>query len=151
MQLEGLEATQAALRDAQPEVKKATVPEIKEGARMIRDRAKATAQRHPSGLWRDAPAPSYSARKRGEFLYSVQSPASGPVARAEVMSEFAKTGWTSQGAALVRALDSIYGSRHGGRILWKARDDLEAEISANIERAAYEAAAKIEKEASTVG
>ena len=148
--MDGADATLAALRDAQPELKKATQPELKAIAQDIRKRARAGVQRHPSGLWRGLAGASYRTQAKGEFWYQVYTPGS-PVGRAEAIRECARRGWTTQGAALVRGLDMYYDRASGGRILWKARDDMDGEIAERIQRAVDEAAAKIEKEASTVG
>lgn len=150
MDLIGIDATTAALLKAQPVLAAETLPVLRELAQDVKTRATSAVDRHPSGLWRGAPGASYRVRKKGYFWYQVLSP-SNAAGRAEAMSEFAKRGWTPQGAALVRGLDSVYGARHGGRILWKTYDDMQAELVARFEQAVNEAAAKIEKEASTVG
>ena len=150
IEMTGADATLAALRDAQPELKKATQPVLKQIAQDIRKKARAGVVRHPSGLWRGLPGASYRTKAMGEFWYQVYTPGT-PVGRAEAISEFARRGWTPQGSALVRGLNEYYSRSSGGRILYKARDDMDAEMQARIEAAVAQAAAEIERKAATVG
>lgn len=150
--LTGTDKVSAALANAQPTLKEATVPAMRQAADSIAQGAMSRARQSPSGLWRQGgkrPAsPSYRVRKRGEYLFGVQTPGTR-AGRAEAISEFARLSTTSQGASLVRTLDSLYGrpgGSGGGRILWAAADELADSIVSDIEAATARAAAEIERE-----
>ena len=94
------------------------------------------------------PILSYRVKRRGEYLFGVQTPGTA-AGRAEAVSEFARMAVTSQGAALVRQLDALYGrpgGSGGGRILWAAADELADSIVSDIDAATAAAAAEIERE-----
>lgn len=151
VELTGADKVSQALHDAQKTLGKRTSPVMKDAAQKIADSAKSRAQQHPSGLWRPggrrrAAAPSYRVKKNGRYLYKVETPGTD-AGRAEAISEFARLAVTTQGAALVRELDSLYGrpgGSGGGRILWASADEMADQIVADIEGATAEAAADIE-------
>lgn len=148
MQLEGLEQASNVFNNLQPELKRLTSPVLKEMADRIAKQAKANVNTgHPHNLFRKPGTgrrltPSYRTKKKGEFWWIVQTPGT-QVGRAEAMAEFMACGFTPQGAALVRALNSVYGREGGsggGRILYKTRDDLEAELTQQFAEAVNKAA-----------
>ena len=148
LKLDGVDRVSHALKNAQPTLKRDTVPVMQAAAETIARGAEARATQHPSGLWRSGRGrlmnPRYSTRKRGEYWFSVQS-GNAP----EAISEFARLAVTSQGAAMVRELDSVYGRGGGsgnGRILWAAADDLADGIIDQIQAATDVAARDIEKQ-----
>ena len=147
IQLDGVDRVSMALRDAQKTLKGDTVPVIKAAADKIASGALSRVRSHPSGLWTSGGRtlqPGYKVRKRGEYWYSVQAQGA-PAA----ISEFARLAVTSQGAAMVRALDWAYGRGGGsgnGRILWAAADDLADSIVSDIQAATDRAAGHIEKQ-----
>ena len=150
--LTGVDRVSMALRNAQRTLKSDTVPVMSAAADRIARGAESRARQHPSGLWRSGrgrlASPRYNVRKGGEYLFKVETP-SGVAGRAEAISEFARLSVTSQGAAMVRALDSAYGRGGGsgnGRILWAAADDLADSIVSEIEAATAKAASDIEKQ-----
>ena len=153
VELTGADKVSAALLRAKPILKENTVPVMEAAAQTIASGAASRASRHPSGLWRTGrsgrlASPKYRVRKRGEYLFGVETPG-GAAGRAEAMSEFARLAVTPQGAALVRQLDALYGrpgGSGGGRILWAAADELADSIVSDIEAATAEAAAEIERE-----
>jgi len=152
MKLEGIERVSMALNGAQKTLKADTVPVIQAAAERIARGAEARAVQHPSGLWRTAKgrtvSPKYNVTKVGEYWYRVENPGS-TAGRAEAISEFARLAVTSQGAAMVRALDWVYGRGGGsgnGRILWAAADDLADSIVSDIQAATDRAAGHIEKQ-----
>lgn len=152
--LNGIDAVSAALRGAQPEVRKATVPVMEMAATSIAARARSSADpSSPRGLWSAGRgrrlSPKYGVKRRGPYWFRVETPG-GAAGKAETMAEFARLAVTPQGAALVRALDSKYG-RHGGsgggRILWQSADDMSADILSSLESAVAAAAVEIESQA----
>lgn len=155
VELDGLETAMLGLSHAQPELKKATAPVLGDIAKSIRSRARANVNRsHPSNYFVSSGSggkrlsPSYRTKQEGEFWWVVQTPSSDAGAR-EAQAEFAAQGASPQGTALVSALTSVYG-RSGepgnGRILYKARDDIDAEAAAKFEAAVAKASQQIEKE-----
>lgn len=153
IQLDGLSTALRGLNNAQPQLKKATAPILGEIAKSIRSRARAGVNTsHPRNFFVGNGgarlSPSYRTSKRGEFWWTVQTP-SGDAGAHEAQAEFAASGSTSQGAALVRGLTSVYGRAGGsgnGRILYKARDEIDASAAAKLEAGVAKAAAVIEKE-----
>lgn len=153
VELTGADKVSAALLHAQPILKENTVPVMQAAAEAIAQGAASRARQHPSGLWKTGrsgrtASPSYRVRKRGEYLFGVQTPGTA-AGRAEAISEFARLAVTSQGAALVRQLDALYGrpgGSGGGRILWAAADELADSIVSDIDAATAAAAAEIERE-----
>lgn len=148
MQLDGLEQASNVFNHLQPELKRATAPVIKEMAERVAKQAKANVNTgHPHNLFRKPGtgrrlSPSYRVKKKGEFWWIVQTPGTA-AGRSEAMAEFMARGFTPQGAALVRALNSVYGREGGsggGRILYKTRDDLEAELTQQFTDAVNKAA-----------
>lgn len=153
IQLDGLSTALRGLNNAQPQLKKATAPILGEIAKSIRSRARAGVNTsHPRNFFVGNGgarlSPSYRTSKRGEFWWTVQTP-SGDAGAREAQAEFAASGSTSQGAALVRGLTSVYrraGGSGNGRILYKARDEIDASAAAKLEAGVAKAAAVIEKE-----
>ena len=153
VELGGADRVSAALEHAQPVLKENTVPVMQQAAEAIAQGATGRARQSPSGLWRTGgsrrlAAPRYRVRKRGEYLFGVQTPGTA-AGRAEAVSEFARLAVTAQGAGMVRTLDALYGrpgGSGGGRILWAAADELADSIVADIEAATAQAAAEIERE-----
>lgn len=153
VKLDGADRVSAALRDAQPKLRERTVPVMEQAANDIARAAVFHARQHPSGLWKQGrrgqlASPSYRVSKKGGYWFRVETPGNA-AGRAEAISEFARLATSSQGAALVRQLDSLYGrpgGSGGGRILWAAADEQADKIVADIERAAEQAAADIERE-----
>ena len=155
VKLDGLDTATRGLLDAQPQLKKATAPVLQSIAAEINRRAKAGVNvYHPRNLFRAKGkggarlSPSYRTKKAGEFWWVVRTP-STEVGSKEAMAEFMAASGSPQGAALVRALNSVYrraGGSGGGRILYKTRDEIDAEATAKLEAAVAEAAKKIEEE-----
>ena len=152
MRLEGVDKVSMALRNAQPTLKKDTVPVMRAVADAVAAGAAGRAVQHPSGLWRSGRgrtlSPKYQVRKRGEYWFSVQS-GNAP----EAISEFARLAVTSQGAAMVRALDNAYGRGGGsgnGRILWATMDDMADSLVDQIQAATDVAAKDIERQMGSV-
>lgn len=136
LEIEGLEAASFVFECLEPELKKETAPVLEEMAKNVAARAKANVQTgHPRNLFRKTGSgrrltPNYRPKKQGEFWWIVQTPGS-EVGKKEAMAEFMASGYTPQGAALVRALNSIYGREGGsggGRILYKTFDDMQDEL-----------------------
>lgn len=153
VKLTGIEAAVRALGNVQPDLKRFTAPVIEKYAKEIASRAKAGANTsHPSNLFRKSGTgrtltPCYATKKNGEFYWIVQTPG-GEVGKVEAMAEFMASGFTPQGAALVRALNKVYGRQGGsggGRILYAARDELEAELVDAIVKAVDQTADKVER------
>lgn len=152
IEVDRLEAALLGLSRAQRTLKEETAPILGEIARDIRVRARKNVNvAHPHNYFKDKGSrltPSYRTKQEGEFWWSVQTPSSASGAR-EAQAEFAANGHSPQGRALVSALTAVYG-RSGapgnGRILYKARDEIEAEAAAKINEGVAKAAAKIEKE-----
>lgn len=152
VRVDGTDKVAAALHRAQPILKEDTVPAMLSAAESIASAATSRATPHPSGLWRrgrrSSASPNYRTTKKGEYWFRVETP--GTIAgRAEAISEFAHAAVTSQGAALVRELDSLYGrpgGSGGGRILWAAADERADSIVSAIESATALAATHIEQE-----
>lgn len=157
IRLDGLNTALRGLNNAQPQLKKATAPILGEIAKSIRSRARAGVNvSHPRNFFvgngGTRLSPSYRTNKRGEFWWTVQTPSGASGAR-EAQAEFAASGTTPQGAALVRGLTSVYGRAGGsgnGRILYKARDEIDASAAAKLEAGVAKAAAAIEKEVNGV-
>ena len=155
IQLDNLDTALLGLSRAQPQLKKATAPILGEIAKDIRSKARANVNpSHPRnyfvarGSHGARLSPSYRTKKQGEFWWVVQTPSSEAGAR-EAQAEFSARGATSQGAALIRGLTSTYGRAGGsgnGRILYKARDEIDASAAAKLEAGVIKAAAAIEKE-----
>lgn len=148
LELEGLEQASSVFNNLQPELKRATAPVIKEMAERVAKQAKANVNTgHPHNLFRKPGtgrrlSPSYRVKKKGKFWWIVQTPGTA-AGRSEAMAEFMARGFTPQGAALVRALNSVYGREGGsggGRILYKTRDDLEQELMQQFTDAVNKAA-----------
>lgn len=155
IKLDNLDAAMLGLFHAQPQLKKATAPVLAQIAKDIRSKARAGVNTaHPRNFF-VAPghkgarlSPSYRTKKQGDFWWTVMTPNSNAGMR-EAQAEFASSGITPQGRALVSALTSTYGrpgGSGGGRILYKARDEIEAEAAARLEAAVAAAASEIEKE-----
>ena len=156
IKLDGVERVSMALHNAQPTLKADTVPVMQAAAEKIARGAESRATQHPSGLWRTSRgrlvSPKYNAKKVGEYWFRVETPGTN-AGRAEAISEFARLSVTSQGAAMVRALDSAYGRGGGGgngRILWATADDLADGIVDEIQAATDTAAKHIEKQMGSV-
>ena len=167
VELDGLDAVNAALRKVQPHLRDATVPVMAELAEQIARGAKARLQLdHPGNLFRRTggrvgrPAAGSRARrhgtysgdyvveKGGSYLFRVHS-LGGRVGKSQALAEWARLAVTGQGAGLVRALDSVYGRSGGsgnGRVLWAAADEVSAGAAARIQQAVDEAAARIESD-----
>lgn len=150
----GTDSVVAALRGAQPEVRAATVPIMEMSAISIAAKAKAsvnTSRTH--GLWSGKRgrtlSPKYTVKAKGPYWYRIETP-TGATGKALALAEFAGVAVTPQGAALIRSLSSVYGrggGSGGGRILWQAKDDLDASLYAAMQRAVEAAAAEIERKA----
>ena len=156
----GSDAALRALGNAQPKIRDKTVPVLAEIAKDLRKRARQNVKvSDPSNLFRSKGSggqrlsPSYRTSRRGTYWYEVYTPSSQAGAK-ESMAEFAARGKSAQGSALVRGLSRVYGrpgGSGGGRILYKARDEMDSEIQNKIEEGLSKAASEIEKEANTVG
>lgn len=150
----GLDAVNAALRGAQPSVREATVPVMEMAATSIAGKARGIADpSSPHNLWRGSKgrvlSPKYNVKQKGPYWFRVETPG-GNVGKSEAIAEFARLAVTSQGGALVRALNSQYGrpgGSGGGRILWQAADDMNAGIYAAMAHAVEAAAAEIQAKA----
>lgn len=155
VKLDGMDAALRGLADSQPRLRQATAPVLQSIAQRIRSRARAGFNvYHPHNFFRAKGkhgaklSPSYRTKQMGEYWWAVQTPGSEAGAK-EAQAEFMARSANPQGAALVRALSSVYsrpGGSGGGRILYKARDEMEAEAIALINAAVAKAAAEIEKE-----
>lgn len=152
IQVDNLDAALLGLSRAQKTLKQETAPILAEIAKSIRLNARKNVNvSHPRNFFKAGGSrltPSYRTKQAGEFWWVVQTPSSDAGAR-EAQAEFAAVGHTPQGQALVSALTSVYGRSGGsgnGRILYKARDDIEAEAAAKLNDGIAKAAAKIEKE-----
>ena len=152
IKVDGLEAALLGLSHAQQTLKQETAPILGEIAKDIRVRARKNVNvAHPHNYFKDKGSrltPSYRTKQEGEFWWVVQTPSSAAGAR-EAQAEFAANGHSPQGRALVSALTSVYGRSGGsgnGRILYKARDEIEAEAAAKLNDGVAKAAEKIEKE-----
>ncbi|WP_225749214.1 hypothetical protein [Paraeggerthella sp. Marseille-Q4926] len=147
----GIDAVSAALRGAQPEVRRATVPVMEMAARSIASRATSIANpSSPHNLWRGSRGaslrPRYAADRRGPYWFRVETPG-GNVGKAEAIAEFSRLAVTPQGGALVSALTSAHGRPGGagnGRILWRAADGMSDDVYSSVRRAVDAAAASIE-------
>lgn len=153
LELEGLEQASNVFNHLQPEMKRTTAPVLKEMAERIAKQAKANVNiGHPRNLFRKPGtgrrlSPSYRTKKKGEFWWIVQTPGT-TAGRSEAMAEFMARGFTPQGAALVRALNSVYGREGGpggGRILYKTRDDLEQELTQQFSDAVNKATQEMDR------
>lgn len=150
----GLDAVNAALRGAQPSVREATVPVMEMAATSIAGKARGIADpSSPHNLWRGskgrAISPKYNVKQKGPYWFRVETPG-GKVGKVEALAEFMSAGRSPQGNALVSALNSKYGrtgGSGGGRILWKAADELSPSIYSSMERAVAAAAAEIQAKA----
>lgn len=152
MQVDGLEAALLGLSHAQKTLKEETAPILGEIAKDIRLRARKNVNvAHPYNFFKSNGSrltPSYRTKQAGSFWWVVQTPSSAAGAR-EAQAEFAASGHTPQGRALVSALTSVYGrsgAAGNGRILYKVRDEIDAEAAAKLNDGVAKAAAKIEKE-----
>lgn len=152
IKLSDYELALRALQGVQSDVKRATVPVFAEITNKIKDRATSNVVFHPSNLFKSGKRritikPNYRTRKASDFWWVVETPGSA-AGKAEAISEFAARGFTRQGAAMVRALTEAYGrpgGMGGGRILYKARDELDAEIAHMLEEAIAKAETTIER------
>lgn len=152
IRLTDLEVALRALDGVQSDVKGATSPVLAEMAKMLQARAISGVVFHPSNLFSTGKrgrsiTPNYRTRKAGDFWWVVQTPGSA-VGKAEAIAEFAAQGATPQGAAMVRALTGAYGRAGGpggGRILYKARDELDGEFARMLEDAIAKAESTIER------
>ncbi len=155
IELDNLDTALLGFSHAQPQLKKATAPVLGQIARTIRSRARSNVNvSHPRnffvarGSHGSRLSPSYRTKQEGEFWWVVQTP-SGDAGGREAQAEFAAQGASPQGRALVSALTSTYGrpgGSGGGRILYKTRDEIDAEAAAKFESAVLAAAAAIERE-----
>lgn len=156
LELTGWERVTEALTKAQPHLRDATVPVMEELVVEIRDGARARLKPdHPRNLFRvkgskkgssglyPTRAWSYRAYKKGPYLFGVQG-VMGAAGRKQVLAEFAEYAITPQGAALARALDSIYGPP--GRVLWHEADRIAPTALGRIREAVDKAAKEIEKD-----
>ena len=152
IRLTDFEAALRALDGAQSDVKRATVPAIAEMAKVLQARAISGVVFHPSGLFSTGKrgrsiTPNYRTKKTSDFWWVVETPGTA-AGKAEAIAEFAAQGITSQGAAMVRALTGSYGRSGGpggGRVLYKARDELDGEFAAMLEDAVAKAESMIER------
>lgn len=147
VEAEGTDLVIAALQDLQPTLAEKTVPVMQQAATMVAAEAEHRASaRHVHKLWRSSGShgrsimPKYDVRHPGAYLFKVQTPG-GAAGRAEAIAEFASSGITPQGGALVRNLNAAYGGT--GRILWKAYDALAPQLQSDFESAVDAAAAEI--------
>ena len=167
VELDGVDAVNAALSKVQPHLREATVPVMESIAREIAAGAEGRLDRgHPSNLFRRTggragrPANgrrarrhgvlpgSYRVHQAGPYMFRVRS-MSGASGKAQALSEWARLAVTGQGAALVRALDSVYGRAGGsgnGRVLWAVADEVAAGAPARVQAAVDAAAAKIQSD-----
>lgn len=167
VELDGIDAVNAALRKVQPHLREATVPVMQELADEIAAGAKHRLNiDHPGNLFKrpgghvgrpasgsrprrhGTYAGDYIVEKGGAYLFRVHS-LGGKAGRAQALTEWARLAVTGQGAALVRALDSVYGRSGGsgnGRVLWAAADDIGAGAAQRIQAAVDEAAAAIQSD-----
>lgn len=154
VKLGGIDAVSAALRDVQPTVRKKTVPILEMAATSIAARARRGADpSSPHNLWKGSHgcklSPKYNVKQKGPYWYRVETP-TGAVGKAEAIAEFARLAVTPNGASLISALNSKYGrpgGSGGGRILWRAADDLSADILSSVTQAVDAASSEIESEA----
>lgn len=152
IKLTDLDLALRALNGAQADVKRATAPAIAEMAKALQARAVAGVVFHPSGLFASGKrgktiTPNYRTKKVGDFWWVVETPGSA-AGKAEAIAEFAARGITSQGATMVRVLTGAYGRAGGpggGRILYKARDELDSEFAQMLEEALAKAESTIER------
>lgn len=167
VELDGIDAVNAALRKVQPHLRDATVPVMQELAEEIASGAKSRLNiDHPHNLFSRPggkvgrpPAGSrprrhgkypgdYIVERGGGYMFKVHS-LGGKAGRAQALTEWARLAVTGQGAGLVRALDSVYGRAGGsgnGRVLWAAADDVSAGAVQRIQAAVDEAAAKVQND-----
>ena len=144
--LEGTDKVSAALRNAQRTIGEATSPVLRDVASSIKTTAEGRAsQRRVHNLWRSSSGRMLSPRYRTEFpgAYMARvSTGGGASGKAEAIAEFASSGITPQGAAMVRGLSHAWGGT--GRILWRTHDDLSDELASRFDAAVAAAASKIE-------
>jgi len=152
MKLDGVDKVSIALRNAQPTLKRDTVPVMQAVANAVARGAEGRAVPHPSGLYRMRgranSTPAYMTEKVGEYWFRVSTKGPG-----EAISEFARLAITPQGAAMVRELDNIYGRGGGsgnGRILWATMDDMADSLVDQIQAATDVAAKDIERQMGSV-
>lgn len=127
VEVKGARASADVLAFAPMEAKRAASKEMHKTARKLADDAQAGAIMHPSGLWDGLSAAAYRVKKKSLLSIGVNT-LSGPVGKAEAISEFANNAVTPQGKAMVSVLDATYGRMGGsgeGRVLWRAYDDYE--------------------------
>lgn len=127
IEVKGARASADVLASAPMEAKQAASKEMHATARKLADEAQGNAVMHPSGLWDGISAAAYRVKKKSLLSIGVNIP-SGPVWKAEAISEFAHGATTPQGKAMVSVLDATYGRMGGsgeGRVLWRAYDDSE--------------------------
>lgn len=127
VEVKGARASADVLASAPMEAKRAASKEMHKTARKLADDAQAGAIMHPSGLWDGLSAAAYRVKKKSLLSIGI-STLSGPVGKAEAISEFANNAVTPQGKAMVSVLNETYGRMGGsgeGRVLWRAYDDSE--------------------------
>lgn len=127
VEVKGARASADVLAFAPMEAKRAASKEMHKTARKLADDAQAGAIMHPSGLWDGLSAAAYRVKKKSLLSIGVTT-LSGPVGKAEAISEFANNAVTPQGKKMVSVLDATYGRMGGsgeGRVLWHAYDDYE--------------------------
>lgn len=127
VEVKGARASADVLAFAPMEAKRAASKEMHKTARKLADDAQAGAIMHPSGLWDGLSAAAYRVKKKSLLSIGVNT-LSGPVGKAEAISEFANNAVTPQGKKMVSVLDATYGRMGGsgeGRVLWRAYDDYE--------------------------
>ena len=102
---------------------------------------------HPSGLWDGLSAAAYRVKKKSLLSIGVNT-LSGPVGKAEAISEFANNAVTPQGKAMVSVLDETYGRMGGsgeGRVLWHAYDASEGAYVSAMQEVIDRYAADLER------
>ena len=156
LELTGWERVPEALTKAQQHLRDATVPVMQALADEIAEGARGRLRGdHPRNLFRSKGSRkganglyptrkgTYAAKQKGKYLFSVVG-TTGATGRSQVLAEFAEYAITPQGAALARALDSIYGPP--GRVLWHEADRIAPTALSRIQDAVDKAAQAIEKD-----
>lgn len=147
IEVKGARASADVLASAPMEAKQAASKEMHKTARKLADDAQAGAIMHPSGLWDGLSAAAYRVKKKSLLSIGVNT-LSGPVGKAEAISEFANNAVTPQGKAMVSVLDETYGRMGGsgeGRVLWRAYDASEGAYVSAMQEVIDRYAADLER------
>ena len=138
-----------ALKNAQPGIKKATVPVMETFANAVAKGATARANGgQVRNLYRSKSGgklhPKFTVSNPGTFWFRVSAAQSGATAKAQMLQEFSANSFSRQGKGFIAALNSAYGSKTG-RILWYTHDKLDTAYVASMIAAVEKAAAEINK------